>query len=61
MINMKRKDIKVVYKSLWETATPEQRREYQKRLDEVYDMLFREITEKYGKQLVNAKIKKKDV
>lgn len=46
---MKRKDIKVVYKSLWKTATPEQRREYQKRLNKVYDMLFQEIIKKYGK------------
>ena len=55
---MKRKPLTVVYKSLWDTATPEQKKEYQKNLDSVYDYIFDKMLEKYGKQLANTKVEK---
>lgn len=53
------KTIKVAYKSLWDTATPEQKVEYQRRLDSIYDYIFDKILEKYGKQLTNNKTSKR--
>jgi len=43
---MKRKPLTVKYVSLWDTTTPEQKKEYQKRMDRVYDMLFEKIIKK---------------
>lgn len=56
----KRRPLTVVYESLWETATPEQKKEYERNLNEVYFMLFDEIAEKYGKELANSRTKKRN-
>ena len=41
-----KKTIKVVYKSLWDTATPEEKIQYKKKLDSVYDLIFDKIETK---------------
>ena len=40
---MKKKKLNVVYTSLWDTATKEQKKEYQRRIDQVYDIIFEDI------------------
>jgi len=40
---MKKKKLKVVYKSLWDTATDEQKKEYKIKNDQAYDILFSEV------------------
>jgi len=40
---MKKKKLKVIYTSLWDTATAEQKKEYQRRIDQVYDIIFEDI------------------
>ncbi len=51
---MKRKPLTVKYVSLWDTATPEQKIEYQKSLDDVYDYIFDKILEKLRKEPINT-------
>lgn len=41
-----KKKLKVIYKSNWDTATPEQKKEFQDRLDRAYDMIFRKVIER---------------
>ena len=43
---MKKKTLKVVYHSLWNTATEEQKIEYQQRIDDAYDIIFEEVLKK---------------
>lgn len=60
----KKRKLKVIYRSLWDTASPEQKKEYQRRLDSVYDYIFDKILEKHGKQLAQSRTKtgdKKDI
>ncbi len=59
---MKRKCPEVVYKSLWTTATEEQKKEYQERIDQAFDIIFddvdRDLAEKLcTKNKVNNTIK----
>mgnify|MGYP001568015808 CR=1 FL=1 len=41
------KKYKIIYESMWESATPEQRKELQERLDRAYDFLFSKVLERY--------------
>lgn len=52
----KKKNIEVVYEYIGDKS-PEAKKEAERRLVEAYNLLFTEITKKYGKQLVNAKTK----
>lgn len=47
MKKAKTKRLKVVYESEWSTASPEQRKEFARRLDRIYDLLFRKVV--FGK------------
>lgn len=49
---MKRLKLKVVYKSNWNTITNEQKKEYSKKICEVYDVLFQQIFEENEKESV---------
>lgn len=46
--------LKVVYTSLWDTATPEQRKESLRRIDEAYEVIFNEVDELYFPHQVNG-------
>jgi ClpP class serine protease len=43
---MKKNKLKVVFHSLWDTATEEQKKEYQQRIDDAYDIIFEEVLKK---------------
>ena len=43
---MKKRNFKIIYKSNWETATKEQKEEFQKRIDMAYDYLFDQVVER---------------
>lgn len=45
MASNKRK-LRVIYKSNWSTATPEQKKEFHERLDRACDMIFRKVLER---------------
>ena len=47
---MKKKKLKVTYKSNWDNATPEQKKEFRERLDDAYDLLFRKVVEMWVKE-----------
>lgn len=40
---MKKKKLKVVFHNLWFSATEEQKKEYQQRIDQAFDLIFRDI------------------
>jgi|GEM_PF-4582327 len=40
---MKKNKLKIKYISLWDTATEEQKKEYQQRINHAYEIIFREI------------------
>jgi len=40
---MKKKNLKVVCKDLWNTATDEQKNEYKTKIDQAFDLLFNEV------------------
>jgi len=42
---MKKKKIKVIYESNWDSATSQQKREFTERLNQSYDILFQRILE----------------
>lgn len=41
---MKKKKLKVKYISLWATATPKRKKEYQRRVNQAYDIIFEDIS-----------------
>ena len=43
---MKKNKLKVVFHSLWNTATEEQKKEYQQRIDDAYDIIFEDVLKK---------------
>lgn len=48
---LKKKKLRLSYKSNWNNATPAQKKEFQIRLDEAYDMLFKKVVERHLKNL----------
>ncbi len=40
---MKKKKMRVIYKSLWNTSTEEQKKESQQRIDQAFDIIFSDI------------------
>ena len=43
---MKKQKLKVVYHSLWNNATEEQKKEYQQRIHEAYAIIIEEVLKK---------------
>lgn len=43
---MKKEKLKIKYISLWNTATDEQKKEYQQKIDQAYDIIFQKVLEK---------------
>ena len=47
---MSKQKLTIKYISLWDSATPEQKEEYQRNIDHVYDMIFKEAMEEIHKK-----------
>jgi len=56
---MKKQKLKVVYHSLWNNATEEQKKEYQQRIHEAYAIIIEEILKKNPHKYPTLKLKTK--
>ena len=56
---MKKKTLKVVYHSLWDNATEEQKKEYRQRIHEAYSIIIEEVLKKNPQKYPTLKLKTK--